>query len=177
MNERKDPVTMIQAIALVRQRIPDVRLDIAGRLPAGPYGETVRQTIADLAVSGCVNFVGLVNQPELAELYASHAVLALSSRQETSPCVIAEAMAGSRPVVATDVGGVSEMVSDGETGYVVPAGDAQPLADRIEAVLADPPNARRLGERGRLVAEQGYRRNVIGRQYVDLLQGLAGKTG
>ena len=173
MNERKDPVTMLQAIARVRERIPDVRLDIAGRLPAGPYGETVRQTIADLEVGDCVAFVGLVNQPELAELYASHAMLALSSRQETSPCVIAEAMAGRRSVVATDVGGVSEMVLEGETGYVVPAGDAPALAERIEAVLADPLTARRLGERGRVVAEQGYRRNVIGRQYVDLLQRLA----
>ncbi len=132
-----------------------------------------RETIADLGVADCVSFVGLVNQPELAELYASHAMLALSSRQETSPCVIAEAMAGRRPVVATDVGGVSEMVLEGETGYVVPAGDAPALADRIEAVLADLPDARRLGERGRVVAEQSYRRNVIGRQYVDLLQGLA----
>ena len=177
MNERKDPVTMIQAIALVRRRITDVRLDIAGRLPAGSYGETVRQTIADLDMDGCVTFVGLVNQPELADLYASHAMLALSSRQETSPCVIAEAMAGGRPVVATAVGGVSEMVLEDETGFVVPAGDAQALADRIEAVLADPSNARRLGERGRVVAEQGYRRNVIGRQYTDLLQRLTGRTG
>lgn len=176
MNERKDPVTMIQAIALVRRRIPDVRLDIAGRLPAGPYGETVRQTIADLHVSDCVNYVGLVNQPELAKLYASHAMLALSSRQETSPCVIAEAMAGRRPVVATDVGGVREMIVEGETGYVAPAGDAQSLADRIEAVLSDPSNARRLGEHGRMLAEQGYRRSVIGQQYVDLLQELAVQT-
>ncbi|MEZ4770424.1 MAG: glycosyltransferase family 4 protein [Caldilineales bacterium] len=166
MNERKDPMTMIQAIALVRQRIPDVRLDIAGRLPAGPYGEQVRQTIAELGVADRVTFIGLVNQPELAGLYASHAMLALSSRQETSPCVIAEAMAGRRPVVATDVGGVREMVSDGETGYVVPAGDAQALAGRIEAVLGDPVAARRFGNRGRALAELCYRRDLIGRQYL-----------
>lgn len=164
---------MIQAVALVRQRLPDVRLDIAGRLPAGPYGEKVRQTIADLDMSGCVTFVGLVNQPELAELYASHAMLALSSRQETSPCVIAEAMAARRPVVATDVGGVREMIEEGETGFVVPAGDARALADRIASVLADPQQASSLGERGRALAEVSYRRNVIGRQYVELLQELA----
>ena len=173
MNERKDPITMIRAIARVRQRIPDVRLDIAGRLPAGPYGETVRQTIAELRVADCVTFIGLVDQPELAGLYASHAMLALSSRQETSPCVIAEAMAGRRPVVATDVGGVREMVTDGETGYVVPPGDVQALAGRIEAVLADPVTARRFGERGRALAEQGYRRDLIGQQYMNMLNELA----
>lgn len=173
MNERKDPISMIRAIALVRQRIPEVRLDIAGRLPAGSYGETVRQTIAELGVADCVTFIGLVDQPELAELYASHAVLALSSRQETSPCVIAEAMAGRRPVVATDVGGVREMVVDGETGYVVPPGDVPALAQRIAAVLADPAAARRFGERGRTLAEQGYQRDLIGLKYLELLRGLA----
>ncbi|MCB0253840.1 MAG: glycosyltransferase family 4 protein [Anaerolineae bacterium] len=176
MNERKDPITMIRAIAQVRQRIPDARLDIAGRLPAGPYGEKVRETIAELALDDCVTFIGLVDQPELAGLYASHAALALSSRQETSPCVIAEAMAGRRPVVATDVGGVREMVSEDESGYVVPAGDPQTLAERIAAVLNDSLLARRFGEHGRWLAEQRYRRNVIGRQYVELLEGLARKN-
>ena len=177
MNERKDPVSMIQAIALVRRRVSGVRLDIAGRIPAGPYGEQVRQTIEDLDMGDCVTFIGLVDQPKLAELYASHAMLALSSRQETSPCVIAEAMAGSRPVVATDVGGVREMVSHGETGYVVPAGDVQALADRIEAVLIDARHARHMGERGRVLAEYGYRRDIIGRKYMDLLQRLAVESG
>ena len=107
---------------------------------------------------------------------ASHAALALSSRQETSPCVIAEAMAGRRPVVATDVGGVREMVSEDESGYVVPAGDPQTLAERIAAVLNDSLLARRFGEHGRWLAEQRYRRDVIGRQYVELLEGLVRKN-
>lgn len=173
MNERKDPVAMIRALARVRKRFPAVRLDIAGRLPSGRYGETVRETMAELEMAGCVRFVGLVNQPELAALYASHALLAMSSRQETSPCVIAEAMAGSRPVVAADVGGVGEMVAEGETGYVVAAGDVAALAGRIEAVLSDPQHARQLGARGRALAELRYRRSVIGGQYVDLLSELA----
>lgn len=172
MNERKDPITMIRAMAEVRRRLPGVRLDIAGRLPAGAYGAQVRQTIADLEMAGCVNFVGLVNQPELAELYTSHALLAMSSRQETSPCVIAEAMARGRPVVATDVGGVREMVAEGETGCVVPAGDVAALAERIAAVLSDDQKARGMGKNGRALAEQNYRRSVIGGQYLELMCAL-----
>ena len=96
-----------------------------------------------------VRFLGPLNQPALAEAYASSALTALSSRQETSPAVLMEAMAARRPVVATDVGGVPEIVAHGESGLVVPAGDAEALAVGIERLLADPEQAQAMGERGR----------------------------
>lgn len=176
MNERKDPITVLRAVALLRTRLPAVQLRIAGRIPSSEFGDQLTAFIREHGLEENVRFLGSVNQPALAEAYASSALTALSSRQETSPSVLMEAMAVRRPVVATDVGGVREIVANGESGLVVPAGDAEALAVSIERILADPEQAHAMGERGRALAESGYRRDLIGRSYLDLLARLATGT-
>ena len=73
----------------------------------------------------------------------------LPSRFEGFPLVVLEAMALGLPVVAYDVGGVSEAVVDGTTGFTVRAGDRTALVDRIEELLRAPDRAERMGDRGR----------------------------
>ncbi|HSN75858.1 MAG TPA: glycosyltransferase family 4 protein [Anaerolineae bacterium] len=170
MNERKDPLLMLQALAFVRQAVPDVVLRIAGRPLAGPFGARVQHTIDDLGLAGHVQFLGSLDQPQLAQAYATAAVTVLSSRQETSPAVLMEAMAARRPVVATDVGGVAEIVDDGVSGYVTPPGDAAALAERVQRVLLDPTAAASMGAAGRLLAEANYSRELVGRQYLAMLR-------
>jgi glycosyltransferase involved in cell wall biosynthesis len=65
------------------------------------------------------------------------------------PIVVLEAMAAARPVVATDVSGMTLAVADGETGLLVPEKDPEALAEAVTTLLADPARARRLGETGR----------------------------
>ncbi len=173
MNERKDPLLMLQALALVRQAAPGVVLRIAGRPPAGPFGARVRQVIDELALAAHVQFLGSLDQPQLAGAYAAAAVTVLSSRQETSPAVLMEAMAARRPVVATGVGGVAEIVADGLSGYVTPPGDALALADRVQRLLQDPAHAALMGAAGRTLAEANYRRDLVGRQYLAMLRYIA----
>lgn len=170
MNERKDPLLLLQALALVRQAVPDVTLRIAGRPPAGPFGAHVQQTLDALDLAGQVHFLGALDQPQLAEAYAAAAVTVLSSRQETSPAVLMEAMAARRPVVATGVGGVAEIVADGRSGYVTPPGDAAALAERVQRLLLDPAQAASMGAAGRALAEANYRRDLVGRQYLAMLR-------
>ena len=82
-------------------------------------------------------------------------VVALPSWTEGLPLVLLEAMARGRPVVATPVGGTPELVTDGETGLLVPPRDPEALAEALRRVLDDPELARRLGEAGRArVAER-----------------------
>lgn len=170
MNERKDPLLMLQALALLRQRTPDVVLRIAGRPLRGPFGARVQRAIDELGLAAHVQFLGALDQPRLAEAYAAAAVTVLSSRQETAPAVLMEAMAARRPVVATDVGGVAEIVADGKSGYVIPPGDAAGMAERIERLLLDPARAGAMGRQGRLLAEANYRRHIVGRQYLAMLR-------
>lgn len=173
MNERKDPLLMLEALARVRAHVPDVTLRIAGRPPAGPFGEVVQATLERLQLAGHVQFLGALDQPQLGQAYSAAALTVLSSRQETSPAVLAEAMAARRPVVATDVGGVAEMVAEGVSGYVTPPGNAAALAECITRVLRDPALARALGEAGRARAEARYRRAQVGGQYLAMLRYIA----
>ena len=83
--------------------------------------------------------------PELLSLFD---VFALPSLSEGLSIALLEAMAAGKPVVATNVGGNPELIIDGETGLLVPAGDAGSLATAIGALLSDPAEARRLGANG-----------------------------
>lgn len=178
MNERKDPLTLLRALSLVRRRpgLADVTLRIAGRVSEHGFGARLRGVIVEEGLQDNVDLLGSLNQPELALAYAASAVTVLSSRQETTPAVLMEAMAARRPVVATDVGGVREIVAEGESGFVVPAGDAPALAERIATLLTEPALADRMGRRGRELAEVRYRRSLVGEHYVALLESLA-QTG
>jgi glycosyltransferase involved in cell wall biosynthesis len=93
--------------------------------------------------------LGFVPHDELVRLYEKAAVVVCSSYGEGLPLCVIEAMAYGRPVVATTVGGIPQLVQDGRTGFLVPPGDAPALRDRIQRLLADPKLRRRFGEAGR----------------------------
>jgi len=92
---------------------------------------------------------GFVQHDELQQLYARAAVVACPSRREGFGVACLEAMAHGRPVVATRVGGLLDLVVDGETGIVVPPCDPPALRSALERLLADPDLRRRLGTAGR----------------------------
>jgi glycosyltransferase involved in cell wall biosynthesis len=93
--------------------------------------------------------VGFLPKDEVAARYDRAAVVVVPSRREGFGLVCAEAMAHARPVVATAVGGLAELVADGETGLLVPPGDAKALRAAIDTLLADKELRRRFGEAGR----------------------------
>jgi 2-deoxystreptamine N-acetyl-D-glucosaminyltransferase/2-deoxystreptamine glucosyltransferase len=93
--------------------------------------------------------LGFVPHSALERLYARSAVVALPSHREGLPLSVLEAMVHGRPVVATAVGGIPELVEDGVTGLLVPPGDVQALRFALERLLADPVLRRRLGREAR----------------------------
>ncbi len=95
-------------------------------------------------------------------------IFALASRWEGMPLVILEAMHAGLPVVASDVGSVAEAVSDGETGFVVPAGDERALRDRLALLLTDAQLRRSMGERARAAAQARFTAEVMARRYEQL---------
>jgi glycosyltransferase involved in cell wall biosynthesis len=113
----------------------------------GGYEAELRAEAGRSGVSERVVFAG--QRDDVPGLIAGCDVLCLPSSVEGLPLVVLEAMAQSRPVVATAVGGTPELVLDGETGLLVPPGDAGALARALGTVLRDPELARRLGEAGR----------------------------
>jgi glycosyltransferase involved in cell wall biosynthesis len=107
----------------------------------------VEAEIHDLGLESVAQLSG--PRRDVPDLLARSDVFALASRSEGGPISILEAMAAGLPVVASDVGGVRELVADGATGLLVPAGDPDALAAALQRLRADPELRRRLGAAGR----------------------------
>jgi glycosyltransferase involved in cell wall biosynthesis len=119
---------------------------------------------------------GFVPPEELAVLYARAAVVACPSHREGFGVACLEAMAHGRPVVASAVGGLLDLVVDGETGIHVPPGDVPALRAGIERLLADPELRRRMGEAGRRRAAERFSWDAVTRDTVELYARYAGKN-
>lgn len=118
------------------------------------HGQLTR-LVEELGLSRRVRLLGL--RDDMAELYGASDALVLSSAWEGMPNVVLEAMASAKPVVATAVGAVPEIVSDGETGFVVPPGDHAALAGAMERMMGLAPEERRaMGETGRRVVRERH---------------------
>ena len=156
---------------LVRAAAPllgaDVRLVIVGD---GTEMPAVKTEVAARQVEPFVCLPGL--RDDVPELLAALDVFVLSSRMEGLPLVVLEAMATGLPVVATAVGGLPKLLTDGETGFLVPAGDETALRSRLASLRADPAAARAVAERGRARVRQHHSRDRMVGRYLDLYQSL-----
>jgi glycosyltransferase involved in cell wall biosynthesis len=152
-------------------RLPNgLRLVYAGP-DAGRLG-ALRQRARGLGVSDRVSFLGVVTEEEKRSLLAACTALALPSLFEAQGLAVLEAWAQSRPVVATRVGALPEMISDGENGLLVPYHDVPALAAALTRTSTEREAAEAMGARGRTVAE-AFRLEKLGPQletiYRDLL--------
>jgi glycosyltransferase involved in cell wall biosynthesis len=147
----KDHAMLLQALARLHSRWPDVKVVLVGE---GPSREELQRLAEQLGVAAQVVFAGRrPNDPNLNFLFD---IGVLCSKREGLPNSVLEAMAAGIPVVATDVGGVGDAVVDGETGHLVPAGDAGRLAMALDSLLANPDRARAMGAAGRARAATMY---------------------
>ena len=153
----KDHPMFLRAAARVRQAVPDAGFVIAGE---GELMPSLRELANQLGLANDVFFIGRCER--VAELLFASDVCVLSSRAEGFSNAILEYMAAARPVVVTDVGGAREAVVEGETGYIVPAGDEEGMAARIIDLLRDPQAAAAMGERG----ERRVKENFSGARHV-----------
>jgi glycosyltransferase involved in cell wall biosynthesis len=140
----KGHIVLLRAFAQARQRVPSLRLDIAGR---GPLEPALRALTRELGVEDAVRFLGYVAPIQRAIEEA--AAVVVPSMGEGFGMVALEAMERARPVIAAEIGGLGELVQDGVTGYLVPAGEAEPLADAIVRLASDLPKAAEMGAAGR----------------------------
>ena len=135
--------------------LPDCfHLVVAGEGTLRPASEAL---VSRLGLANRVSFLGWCEQRVVKRLYPESAVIALPSIcPEPFGKVGIEAMAQGRPVVAFDVGGISDWLHHGETGLLVHSGDTQALARALERILIDPRNAEAMGRRARQYVETAY---------------------
>jgi len=135
---------LLRALAAARERVPGLELEIAGE---GPLEPELRATVARLGLDDVVTFLGRV-APIGPVLERAEAVV-VPSFGEGFGLVALEAMERGRPVVASAVGGLSEIVDDPRTGLLVPSGDVAALADALVELAGDPARAAARGAAGR----------------------------
>jgi glycosyltransferase involved in cell wall biosynthesis len=140
----KDHGTLLRAVTLLAPRWPELHVVLVGDGECRPELESLTGT---LGLEGRVHFAG--RQPNQPNPHSLFDLSVLCSLSEGFPNSIVEAMAAARPVVATDVGGIADAVSDGETGLLVPPSNPGRLAAALEELLLDPGRRRALGVAGR----------------------------
>ena len=166
--------TLIEAHRLLRSRGSNVPLLIAGTPdPANPASVS-EQEAAGWGKEPGITWLGHVN--DIDALWARAAIAVLPSRREGLPKSLLEAAACGRPMVATDVPGCREVTLPGETGTLVPADDAQALADAVEIMARSPEMRARYGAAARRLAEERFSAKAIGRQTVELYRSLVRRT-
>lgn len=164
---RLEPVKGVEYLLRAVALLPDVRLAIAGD---GSLKADLRKLATSLGVADRTSFLGHVSP--VAPLLATASVVVLPSLSEGMPMVSLEAMALSRPVVASSVGGVPEVVGDGSSGLLVPPCDAVRLAEAIRAVTHDLETAKRMGALGREQVEARFTARHMASGYVALIEEL-----
>jgi colanic acid/amylovoran biosynthesis glycosyltransferase len=168
----KGQSVLLHAFARLAERGVDAELELVGY---GPSEDRLKRLSQELGLSDHVAFAGAVGQDAVAEHYRAASVFCLPSFYEGIPVVLMEAMASRRPVVATAVGGVRELVRDGETGFLVSPGRSDELADALERLLEDAGLRQRMGEAGRDYVAQNYDIDAVAGSLKDLFGQLLGE--
>ena len=144
----------VAALAALRDRGVEAELDLVGRVQDGAMAAALVEQARALGLDGRVRVRGETEGIDAA--LAGADVLLLTSRGEGTPLVLMEALARHVPVVATAVGGVPDIVRDGETGLLVAPGDPDALAAAVARIAADPAAARAMAARGRRHVEARF---------------------
>jgi glycosyltransferase involved in cell wall biosynthesis len=163
---------LVEAAALLREQTPGLRVLVAGD---GPDRERLERLVRRQGLAQVVTLLGL--RRDVPDLLAALDVCVCCSDFEGSPLAVMEYMAAGKPIVATRVGGVPDLVVDGVTGHLVPPRDPRSLAEAVAGLLADPRRRRRLGDQGRLRQRREFDLDGTVRRLEDLYETLARAHG
>jgi glycosyltransferase involved in cell wall biosynthesis len=143
LDARKNPAVLVEAMAMVRARVPDARALLVGAFRDPAYEASVRARIAALGLERVVTVTGFLKNP--FPVVRTLDVLAHPALRDPFPLALLEGMALGRPIVASAVGGIPEMLVDGESGVLVPPADPEALARALVTLLEDGERRRRIG--------------------------------
>jgi len=160
---------LLESFALGVRELPEVRLLVVGDGEARDF--LMRQAHA-LGVDDKVIWAGKLARAQALESYSVMDVVAVPSRFEGCGLSAAEAMGAGRPVVATDVDGLRDLVMEGVTGFRVPLGDTTTFANRILDLLSKKEKARVMGRAGRQSALKNFDRIIFQRYWTNLYQAM-----
>ncbi|MBM4430619.1 MAG: glycosyltransferase family 4 protein, partial [Chloroflexi bacterium] len=146
LSREKGIETLFEAVNLASEDIPSIELHLVGD---GPLRQQLAQVARHYRMEHRTVFHGWVDQPNLPVYYSAADVTVMPSLSEPFGRVAVEAMACGSPMICTTVSGAADHIHEGETGFVVPPGDASELAVKLKRILQDSNLASRVGRQGR----------------------------
>lgn len=167
----KRPVDCIEILARVLQKGINTRLIMVGD---GSERTNAEHRARCLGVHDKCSFVG--KQPKIVDYLSAADVLLLPSEQESFGLAALEAMACEVPVIASRVGGVPEVVTDGETGFLSEVGDLEKMANDAARLLSDAELRREMGKRARESAVARYRTEIVIPQYIEFYERVLARS-
>lgn len=170
---RKGLSTLLRAAPIILQKFRKVKFVISGKSFHGEE-EKLKTLASRLGVEKNVLFYGYIPDEKLPKLYQAADIFVLPSIYEGMPFTLLEASASGLPVVATRVGGIPEVVSDGENGFLVSPLDIKGLAERILYLLENPSRAHEMGLLGRRIVEEKFSWQRVAERVMEVYNEVSG---
>jgi glycosyltransferase involved in cell wall biosynthesis len=158
---------LIMAAQKILVTNPNVHFLIVGE---GPLKQELESIVYNMGISENVTFTGHISHCHIPWLLSNIDIGVLASLRENLPRTLLEYMAAQKPLVATNVGGISEAVISGVNGYLVPPRDPDSLANQILNLMNDPDNAKQMGVKGRKLVEQRFSMEVLTNRLDDVYE-------
>ncbi|MFZ5424753.1 MAG: glycosyltransferase family 4 protein [Patescibacteria group bacterium] len=156
--------------AISSKKIDNVILTIIG---SGPYEKQLKHLVKELDLYNVVSFKGSLPHDKVINEYAEADIFILPSlRVEGFPMTLVEAMLSGLPIIASNIGGNSDAVTNEETGFLVTPGETKELRDRIHALVSSPKLQKQFGKNGRMIARSHFSVNIMTKKYLDVFKDL-----
>jgi len=166
----------IEAARIINDQIPEVNFLIVGGAfnpEEERFKKELEERVRDLSLSQKIIFTGFY--PDLIYLLSNIEIVVIPSLYEAPSAVALEAMAMKKPVVASNVGGIPEVVVDGKTGFLVPSKNPKAIAEKVIFLLKNPQIAKEIGERGFQRVKGNFTQEKLARNYERLYEELIKK--
>ena len=171
LTEGKGHKYFIDAAEIISRDNDNVKFFIAG---IGPKEEELKELIKQKGLTDKVVFTGFVD--EIYEVFNIIDINVISSLSEALCLSLIEGMSVGKPSVAADTGGIPEVIKNGYNGFLVPAGDAEGLADAILKLIHDPGLRKAMGDRGREIMEKSFTAEIMAEKIEELYESVARKN-
>ena len=175
LTEEKGLFCGIQAVDKLIKRNPHLHVEYQ-IIGGGPLEEELKRFVNDLKIDKVVHFLGPQKREGVIETLGQAHLFLFPSNVEVLPLALMEAQASGLPVVATSVGGISELVNNGQSGYLVPHGDMEAMAERLEYLTRHPESWAEMGLVARKHVEENYSIEKLNNRLVQTYQCLINQS-
>lgn len=157
----KGVMTILEAFNILKKTHSHLTLNLVGKIVDHNFYMKASGFIKDNKLEGCVNFLGQLNENDLMDEYRKASVFVFPSKQDVAPLSVLQAMASSKAIVASDIGGIPYILDDGINGFLVNKDDSLALADKVSLFLKDEALAREFGSRAKEKVFRDCRIDVV----------------